>query len=178
MLFLNSQEFRNGICYALNSPSNFQYVIERKLRENLNSQERTKGILEIINYSEKEVYNLKNFLFSGATISLIDLFAHFLNTTFESSLVEYSIKKFYRDPSRIDNPGKKFLISAFRNHSLNPIFLSTGTTYIKIKALIITCSYVSSEPVESRGNLSDMHCIVLAFINMKFPLINLIFISL
>ena len=108
MLFLNSQEFRNGICYALNSPSNFQYVIERKLRENLNSQERTKGILEIINYSEKEVYNLKNFLFSGATISLIDLFAHFLNTTFESRLVEYSIKKFYRDPSRIDNPGKKF----------------------------------------------------------------------
>ena len=60
------------------------------------------------------------------------------------------------------------MLQEFKNHPVYPIVLETKEHYVKIKVLIFTCSYVSSEPIGSREKLTDLNCIMLAFVNMMF----------
>ena len=58
MLFLSSLEFENGIRFILDSPTNFRYIKERKMRENSKSKKIANEILK--GKTEKE--DIKSFL--------------------------------------------------------------------------------------------------------------------
>ena len=75
-----------------------------------------------------------------------------------------------QQPSKngINTAKKQILLQKFKNHPVYPIVLETKEHYVKIKVLIFTCSYVSSEPIGSREKLTDLDCIMLAFVNMMF----------
>ena len=156
MLFLLSRiwkwyTFHFRVAFILESPTNFSYINKRKLRENVESKKITNTILE----GKTKEEDIKSFLLKK-TIPFINFFAYFLNLTFDGDM-----KKFFREKQNGINTAKKqLLLQEVKNHSVYPILLETEESYVKIKALVFTCYYVSSEPIDSREKLTDLDCIM------------------
>jgi len=171
LLFLNSREFQKGMSFILSSPMNFNYLVKRKLREKKANRKNIEKLLKEISKKDgTTLYDVRSFSFhKTGSLSFINFFVHFLNATFNGNMKDYSLKKFFQ--KRDINPARKqLLLKEFKNHPVYSIVLETRDSYVKIKPLIFTCTYVSSEPISTRENLSDVDCIILAFINIMFNL--------